>query len=158
MTGARQVKGDRHERAVTEALVPVVAPFELLVERQTRAGYNRDAGDIHVLTADRRTVLATLQCKDWAQTTWRLPEWLGDLDRQRMFAHADHGALVLKRARTADAAHCYALSELHEYGRLLGEVARLRAEVARLRGGRPSAPTAPVRSFEHLMARPPVSS
>jgi hypothetical protein len=71
-------------------------------------------------------VLATLQCKDWPQTQWRLPEWLRALDEQRTFARADHGVLVLKRARTLDAAHAYALAELQSYARLLGEVERLR--------------------------------
>jgi len=131
MTGTHQVKGDRHERAVEVALGPLLAP-ELLVERQTRAGYNRDTGDVHVLTADRQHRLATLQCKDWPQTQWRLPEWLRALDEQRAFARADHGVLVLKRARTLDAAHAYALAELQSYARLLGEVARLRARVAHL--------------------------
>jgi hypothetical protein len=128
MTGTHQVKGDRHERAVEAALGPLLAP-ELLVERQTRAGYNRDSGDVHVLTAQRQSVLATVQCKDWPQTQWRLPEWLRALDMQRAFARADHGVLVLKRARTADAADAYALADLQSYARLLGEVGRLRIRV-----------------------------
>jgi hypothetical protein len=131
MTGTHQAKGDRHERAVEAVLGPLLAP-ELLVERQTRAGYNRDTGDIHVLTADRQHRLATLQCKDWPQTQWRLPEWLGALDTQRAFARADHGVLVLKRARVLDAASAYALADLQGYARLLGEVARLRVRVAHL--------------------------
>jgi hypothetical protein len=125
MTGRHQIKGDRHERAVETVLGPLLAP-ELLVERQTRAGYNRDAGDVHVLTARRQSVLATLQCKDWPQSQWRLPEWLRALDTQRAFAHADHAVLVLKRARCADAGDAYALADLQGYARLLGEVARLR--------------------------------
>ena len=141
MTGSHQVKGDRHERAVEGMLVPVLAPAGIDVERQTRAGYNRDTGDIHVLTDRRQRRLATLQCKDWPQARWRLPEWLRELDKQRANAHADHAALVLKRARCADPGLNYAMIELQGYADLLGEVARLRAEVARLRNGRPSWPS-----------------
>jgi len=138
VTGSHQRKGDAFELAATEALGGVVGSFGLTVERQTRAGYNRDSGDIHLLMPARASVLATVQCKNVAR--WEFPKWLTELDRQRMFAHADHAVLAVKRPKVADPVHAYAVAELHEWARLVGEVARLRAEVARLRNGRPVAP------------------
>jgi hypothetical protein len=110
-------RGDRFERDVIAVLARVLGPYGLTVER-TRAGYQRDAGDVHVLTPDGQ-VLATVQCKAWNQREWNLGEWLGNLGAQRAQARARFGLLALKRPRVSDAAHGYAMTDVEAWAVML---------------------------------------
>lgn len=143
-------RGDRFERDTIAVLERILEPLGLTVER-TRAGYQRDGGDVHVLTPDGQ-VLATVQCKSWNQGEWRLPQWLGDLGVQRAQARARFGVLALKRPRVSDAAFGYALTDVETWAVMLAAlvereivhredrriIAELRRELARVRSGRPS--------------------
>ncbi|MBM4496211.1 hypothetical protein GS426_11240 [Rhodococcus hoagii] len=90
MSNPNKAKGDRAERAVRDYLRANGFPH---CER-TRAGYTRDAGDLHPAPG------LTVQVKDRAQYAW--PEWLRQLDEQRDEAKADHAVLVVKRRGLGD--------------------------------------------------------
>lgn len=85
MTNANKVKGDRAERAAREALRALGFPWC----EKTRAGYERDLGDLHLGPG----VIA--QVKDWGRPDWTL--WLRGLHQQMANAAADHGFLLVKR-------------------------------------------------------------
>lgn len=117
-------KGDRHELATMAALAELLAGTGLTVER-THDGYERDGGDLHILTPDR-VVLFVVQCKDVIVKDWRLPEWLRDLDAQRGIAHAGRAFLSVKRPRVLDAGSAYAVCDLTAMARLVCELYQLR--------------------------------
>ena len=120
-----KVKGRRHELATVAALTELLAGTGLLVER-TRDGYERDGGDLHILTPDR-VVLFVVQCKDVIVKDWRLPEWLRDLATQCGIAHTARGFLAVKRPRVLDAASAYAVCDVAAMAALVAELHRLRA-------------------------------
>jgi hypothetical protein len=139
MVNPSKDKGDRFEWHTINMLGRALKPFGLIVER-TRAGYQRDAGDVHVLTPDRE-VLFTLQCKNYPQARWELPAWLRQLHRQRLVAGARFGGfLVLKRPRVLDAEQSYALLDLASMAALVGGLwaqhQRDQATIVKLRAGR----------------------
>lgn len=117
-------KGARHELATMATLTELLDGTGLLVER-THDGYERDGGDLHILTPDR-VVLFVVQCKDVIVKDWRLPEWLRDLDAQRAVAHAGRGFLSVKRPRVLDAASAYAVCDVAAMAALVVELWRLR--------------------------------
>ena len=123
-------KGDRHELATVAALTELLAGTGLLVER-THDGYERDGGDLHILTPDRM-VLFVVQCKDVIVKDWRLPKWLRDLDTQRATAHASRGFLSVKRPRVLDAATAYAVCDVAAMAALVIELYQLREQCAAL--------------------------
>lgn len=124
MAHPSKAKGDRHELATMAALTELLAGTGLTVEK-TRAGYERDGGDLHILTPDR-TVLFVVQCKDVAVNRWAFPEWLRDLAAQRENAHCARGFLSVKRSRVLDAAQAYAVADMTAMARLVAELYRLR--------------------------------
>jgi hypothetical protein len=111
MTNPNKVKGDVFERAVRDH-----AEKRGLRAEKTRAGYARDAGDVHIL-ADMGGVLATLQAKN--HRTWCLPEWLRALTEQRTEAKAQTAALVIKRRGTGDPGQSYVVLPYDDYLDLL---------------------------------------
>ena len=124
MAHPSRAKGTRHELNTEATLTVLLAGTGLTVEK-TRAGYQRDGGDLLILTPDR-TVLFVVQCKDVAVKDWRFPEWLRDLVRQRDTSHTSRGFLSVKRPRVLDAAHAYAVCDLAAMAALVRELWSLR--------------------------------
>lgn len=87
VANARKEKGDRAERSALSWLRLDGFPWA----ERTRAGYERDAGDIHLIPGG--SVIA--QVKD--QKTPRWTEWLDQLREQIAQARAQHGFLLVKR-------------------------------------------------------------
>ena len=87
----------------------------LTVER-TRAGYERDEGDLLVLTLDRQR-LAALQAKNRRERRWS--EWLAATERQGVTARARFAALIVKRNGIGDVGRSYAISTVANYLALL---------------------------------------
>lgn len=117
----------------------LLAAVGLSVER-TRAGYERDEGDLLVLTEDRQR-LATIQAKNRRERKWS--EWLAATERQGTTARARFAALVTKRVGVADAGRSYTIMTVDAYLRLLAALhdaerraAALDAENLRLTEGR----------------------
>jgi hypothetical protein len=110
MTNANKVKGDAFERALREYL----RECDAVVDR-TRAGYARDAGDLHV-GRDGTLPRAILQAKN--VRAWRLPEWLAEAEEQRREAGAVHGAVVVKRRGMADPAQQYVVMTMADWALL----------------------------------------
>lgn len=107
MAHPNKTKGDRAERSVRDYLHGNGFPR---CER-TRAGYTRDAGDLHPCQG------LTVQVKDRAAYAW--PEWLRQLREQRAEAKAEHAILVLKRRGLGDPGEWLAVMPLSEMARLL---------------------------------------
>jgi hypothetical protein len=99
-------KGDRFERAVVAALRALGFPHA----DRTRAGYERDRGDVE------GTLGLVFQAKDHADKRWG--PWLDDLDEQKTNARADHAVLVVKRTGIADASEALAVMRLRDWTRL----------------------------------------
>lgn len=87
----------------------------LTVER-TRAGYERDEGDLLVLTPDRQR-LATIQAKNRRERKWS--EWLAATERQGVAARARFAALIVKRNGIGDVGRSYVISTVAAYLDLL---------------------------------------
>lgn len=134
MVNPSKRKGDEFEWAlVALGEDPEGALHEagLTVER-TKAGYEREEGDVLVLTPDRQR-LATLQAKNRRERKWS--EWLAATERQGVTARARFAALIVKRngigdvgrsyAITTVRAHLYLLAALHTAERELAEARRL---------------------------------
>ncbi|MCK0516978.1 hypothetical protein [Williamsia sp. DF01-3] len=107
MAHPNKTKGDRAERAVRDYLRSNGFPRT----ERTRAGYTRDAGDLHPCQG------LTVQVKDRAAYAW--PEWFRQLREQRAEAKADHAVLVLKRRGLGDPGEWLAVMPLSEMTRLL---------------------------------------
>ncbi|AUS30095.1 hypothetical protein C1M55_31600 (plasmid) [Rhodococcus qingshengii] len=107
MTNPNKTKGDRAERAVRDFLRANGFPHT----ERTRAGYTRDAGDLHPAPG------LTIQVKDRAAYAW--PEWLRQLDAQKDEARADHALLVLKRRGLGDPGQWLAVMPLEQMSQLL---------------------------------------
>jgi hypothetical protein len=131
MSNPSKAKGDQFEwdlRTLANDPDGVLATVGLTVER-TRAGYERDEGDLLVLTADRQR-LATLQAKNRRERKWS--EWLAATEAQGVTARTRFAALIVKRNGIADVGRSYVISTVHAYLRLLATLheAETRARVA----------------------------
>lgn len=91
MPNRMKQKGDRAEVAVRTALRALGFPWT----ERTKAGYERDAGDLHLVPG------AIAQVKNVRTPRWS--EWLEGLDAQIAEAKADVGFLVWKRVGIGDA-------------------------------------------------------
>lgn len=111
MTSSQKAKGDAFERAIRDHLVSLGVAAE-----RTRAGYARDAGDLHV-GRDGTRPRAILQAKNFARL--RFPEWLAELPAQIREAGALHGALVVKRTGVAAPGRQYVVMELDDWALLV---------------------------------------
>ena len=78
---------------------------------RTRAGYTRDAGDLHLGPG------AIAQVKDVARPWWS--EWLRQLADQKAEARADAAWLVVKRRGVGDPGQWLAVMTVEEHNRLL---------------------------------------
>jgi hypothetical protein len=108
----QKARGDRFEMDIRDHLD--AAGFH--VER-TRAGYERDHGDLHILTD--RTPAVVIQAKN--HRAHQLGEWLTQTAAQRLEANAPHGVLVVKRRGVGAPGRQYAILELDDLLTLLRE-------------------------------------
>lgn len=92
MANSAKTKGDRFERAVLWAAQRAGFPNA----RRTRAGYERDSGDIH-LVRTRSGPEVIVQCKDVVTPNWT--EWLEQMDAQEEESGAKWSFLAWKRRR-----------------------------------------------------------
>lgn len=106
MSNPQKAKGDNFERLVLAHVRGKGFPWA----EKTRAGYERDHGDLHL---DPITKHVIVQCKNHARLA--LPEWLSGLARQVRDAGARHGVLVVKRRGVVDAGRSYAVMELDDW-------------------------------------------
>lgn len=86
-------KGDRGERAVLSLLTRLGFPWC----KRTRAGYERDAGDLHLVPGP------AVICAVKAERTPRWGEWFAELDSQIGESGADVGFLAVKRHGSSEA-------------------------------------------------------
>lgn len=107
MTNPNKLKGDRAERAARDYLRTVGFPGA----ERTRAGYTRDAGDLHLAPG----VIA--QVKDCKVLRWQ--EWLAGLNEQAAEAQADVGLLVVKRPGQGNPGEWLAVMPLRKMAALL---------------------------------------
>ncbi len=115
MTNANKAKGDRFEMTLRDHLA--ASGFD--VER-TRAGYERDYGDLHIMTGEAtRAPGVVVQAKN--HRAHSLGEWLTATAEQRACTSADHGVLVVKRRGVGAPGRQYAVMELDDLLALLKE-------------------------------------
>lgn len=93
MANAAKSKGDRYERFVLD----IAQRMGFVGARRTRAGYERDGGDIH-LVRTRRGPEVIVQVKDVVTPNWR--EWLDQMEAQQHEAGSKWSFLVWKRRGT----------------------------------------------------------
>ena len=111
MTNANKAKGDRAERAAKKAAIDSGIPAE-----KTRAGYTRDAGDLHLFTPNGLAIAQVKDCKAYA---W--PKWFEQLDAQMQEAGTDTGFLWVKRPGQGDAGEWLAVMPAKQMLKLLGK-------------------------------------
>ena len=97
MTNRMKAKGDRYERSMREWFRANGFPRA----ERTKAGYERDAGDLHLDPAGGLRPSVIVQCKDVRTPVWS--EWLDGLSEQINEAGAEVGFLAVKRARPGKA-------------------------------------------------------
>lgn len=108
-----KAKGDRYERDIREWLRANGFPG---CER-TKAGYERDGGDLHLDPVIGVGPGVIAQCKDVRTPVWT--EWMDGLRAQVVEARAQVGVLVWKRPRPGKAPLHLAVMPLEEFSRLL---------------------------------------
>lgn len=102
MPNPNKNKGDRFEVAVQRHLHAHGFPWC----QKTRAGYERDHGDLHLVPGPAVIV----QAKNVRR--WDVAAWVEQLARQVADAGADHGVLVVKRPAVSDPGQAYAVMTL----------------------------------------------
>lgn len=107
MSNPNKAKGDRAERTGRDYLRAHGFPGT----ERTRAGYTRDAGDLHLSPG----VIA--QVKDCRTLRWR--EWLAELAEQALEAQADIGLLIVKRPGMGDPGQWLAVTTVERMTELL---------------------------------------
>ncbi|PBC38540.1 hypothetical protein CJ179_38745 [Rhodococcus sp. ACS1] len=113
MTNRMKAKGDRYERDLL--VISRVNGFPDAA--RTKAGYERDAGDLHL---DPRAGLGTgviVQAKDVKTPNWT--DWLEGLAEQRDEAKAEVAAITWKRSRPGKSPHHLAVMPYEEWLTLL---------------------------------------
>lgn len=113
MSNPQKNKGDVFELALRAH----IAECGFVVSR-TRAGYERDHGDLHIL-GDGHGPTVIVQAKN--QRAHALGEWLTHTALQREHAGAKHGVLVVKRRGVGNPGRQYAVMELDDLLALLRE-------------------------------------
>lgn len=107
MSHPNKRKGDRAERAARDWYRTNGFPGA----ERTCAGYQRDAGDLHVAPG------AMAQAKDCRVLRWQ--EWMAQLAEQKAEAHADVAWLVVKRPGQGDPSEWLAVMTVAEHARLV---------------------------------------
>lgn len=114
MTSSQKRKGDVFELALRAHL----ADRGFAVSK-TRAGYERDHGDLHIL-GDGHGPTVIIQAKNRVDMS-KLGAWLRAAVEQRTAAQARHGIVVAKRVGIGAAGRQYAVMELDDLLALLRE-------------------------------------
>jgi hypothetical protein len=107
-----KAKGDRAERAALESA------SKTMRAKRTRAGYERDAGDLHLFTPGGKVIAQVKDCKAYA---W--PAWFEQLDAQIAEAEAVTGFLWVKRPGMGDAGEWLAVMPAKHMLKLLNRPA-----------------------------------
>jgi len=126
MANPQKDKGDAFEWALIKVAKEVVAETALTVER-TRAGYQRDYGDILIKLPDDQ-ILATVQAKNRREHKWGM--WLEDTLRQAINVRARFSALIVKRNGIRDVGRSLAIMPADQWFRLLATLAERERELA----------------------------
>ena len=116
MVNPSKIKGDRFEWDLVNDATVVLSPTELEIER-TKAGSERDLGDLHIRPLGDRTVLAAVQAKNRRERKWA--EWTDDAMHQAARAGARFGALFVKRVGVGSVLRSYAIMPVGEWLRML---------------------------------------
>jgi hypothetical protein len=109
MSNPQKRKGDEFELDVKHWLKAHGFPWT----EKTRAGYERDTGDLHLIPGP----LVIGQAKN--QKTWKFAEWMRQLTQQIGYAKAQHGALIVKRRGVGDVGQAWVVLTLDQWTRLL---------------------------------------
>jgi hypothetical protein len=109
---ANKNKGDRAERAA------LVSANATIPTKRTRAGYERDAGDLHLFTPGGKVIAQVKDCKAYS---W--PAWFEQLDAQVTEAEAMAGFLWVKRPGMGDAGEWLAVMPAKNMLKLLNRPA-----------------------------------
>lgn len=113
MTSRQKAKGDRYERDVRMLARMNGFPHA----ERTKAGYERDAGDLHLDPQIGLGPGAVVQCKDVRTPNWT--EWFDQLDAQKDESHAEVAFIAWKRSRPGKAPLHLAVLPLDEMFTLL---------------------------------------
>lgn len=113
MTSRQKAKGDRYERDIRMLARMNGFPHA----ERTKAGYERDAGDIHLDPSPILGPEAVIQCKDVRTPNWS--EWLEQLEKQKGESRAEVAFIALKRSRPGKAPLHLAVLPLDEMFTLL---------------------------------------
>ena len=97
MASPQKSKGDRYERLVRDLVRARGFPGA----ERTKAGYARDAGDLHLDPVLGIGPACIVQCKDVRTPNWT--EWLEQLQAQKEESRAEHAFLSWKRSRPGKA-------------------------------------------------------
>jgi hypothetical protein len=96
VTNRNKAAGDRFEREQRDFYRANGFPGA----EKTRAGYERDGGDVHLDPVVGMTPGVISQCKRVASPRWT--EWVAGLKEQIANSHAEVGFLVWKRPKIGD--------------------------------------------------------
>lgn len=117
MASPSKNKGDRYERFLRDLFRSNGFPNA----ERTRAGYERDAGDIHLNPEGRKNnTMIICQAKDVRQPRWA--EWLEQLKDQIDESRAETAFLAVKRSRPGKKPIHLFVMELEEGLELLKKV------------------------------------
>jgi hypothetical protein len=113
VTNRNKVKGDAFQRDQRDFYRTNGFPGA----ETTRAGYERDGGDIHLDPVVGIAPGVICQAKNWGETNWR--KWLEELRAQTVTARAGVGFLAVKRRGVGDPGEQLAVMPVREFLLLL---------------------------------------
>lgn len=113
MANRSKAKGDRAERDVCDWYLKHGYPNA----KRTRAGYERDWGDVHV----HGNATAVAQVKDCQSLRW--PAWFHALGEQKRAAGAAVAWLVVKRPGMGDVGEWLAVMTVADHAELIRQIA-----------------------------------
>jgi hypothetical protein len=113
MTNANKRRGDEFERSQRDYYRLTGFPHA----ERTRAGYERDGGDIHLDPVVGMAPGVICQAKNWGGTNWT--QWIQDLRQQTRLARAEVGFLAVKRRGVGEAGEQLAVMPMWEFLLLL---------------------------------------
>lgn len=117
MTSPNKRKGDRHEISARGYAELAGIPTE-----RTKAGYARDAGDIHFYASAGGRPFVIGQCK--AERQIDLSGYLRDAETQRQEAQAAYAVAIVKRKGVADPGQQYTVMTYQTFLCLLAMAAK----------------------------------
>lgn len=113
MTSRQKARGDRYERDVRM----LARMYGFPGAERTKAGYERDSGDIHLHPQIGHGPGAIIQCKDVKTPNWT--QWFEQVEQQKVEAAADVAFISWKRSRPGKAPLHLAILPLEEMFTLL---------------------------------------